>query len=52
MPQKHYLQYNFLKIWGGVGVGVVFPFFFVVSIILGILMYYMLMYLKDLMEFS
>lgn len=29
MPQKHYyLQYNFLKIWGGVGVGVVFPFFF------------------------
>lgn len=39
MPQKHYyLQYNFLKIWGGVGVGVVvvFHFFFVVSIILGI----------------
>lgn len=35
MPQKHYyLQYNFLKIW--VGVGVVFNFFFVVSIILGI----------------
>lgn len=31
MPQKHYyLQYNFLKIWGGVGVGVVvvFHFFF------------------------
>ena len=37
MPQKHYyLQYNFLKIWVGVGVGVVFNFFFVVSIILGI----------------
>lgn len=37
MPQKHYyLQYNFLKIWVGVGVGVVFHFFFVVSIILGI----------------